>query len=356
MGYTHIEENERRRIERAHKAGKGVREIARMVGRSPSTICEEIKHNSVNGTYAREKAERKSRQRRKLSKLQCLKVAMDPDLKKYVLEKMRAEWSPEIIAGRLKNIDTHLMYASTKAIYKFVSSPHGRVVEKFLYSKVHKKRGGPKRGTRRVKLDGRTMIDKRPTHIDSRNEFGHYEGDFMESGRDGTGSLLHLVERKTRYPFLSPVSDKRTGAVNTLAAKMLKDAEPESLTIDNDLSFAKHAAMSDLIGAPIYFCNPYHSWEKGTVENRNRAVRFFLPKGTNLSTVEETHLKEIETKLRNRPLKVLWFQTPQEAWDIEMEKRAQRKKRAEKNQRGTVKSLLTFTKVAKVGVRLEGFL
>lgn len=352
MGYTHIDENERRRIERAIEAGKGVREIARMVGRSPGTISEELKRNRVRKKYTRQRAEQKACLRRKRSKLQCLKVAMDPVLKKYVTKEIENDQSPEAIAGRLKHVEKSMPYASTKAIYAFVHSPHGRKIEKHLYSKAVKKRGGPKRGTRKVSIDGRFMIDERPKKVKKRKEFGHFEGDFIESGKDGTGSLLVLVERKTRYPFLVYTDNKSTTHINALVAATLSCAPLKSLTLDNDLSFQKHVELSALLDAIVFFCHPYQSSEKGTVENRNRAVRRYVPKKTNLSLITTQRFKEIETILRNRYMKVLNFKTPGEAWDIEMEKtQGQEKKRRE---RATMIALPTSIN-KKVGVRLQGF-
>jgi transposase, IS30 family len=343
MGYTHIEEKERRRIERALKARKSFRKIAQALDRSVSAISEEVRRGGGRTQYRADRAQAKARRTRKNSKIQCMKVAMDPVLKEYVLKKLRQKWSPELIAGRLKHHEQEITYASGKAIYKFVHSVHGRTVEKYLYSQTHR-RHGPKRGSRKVSLDGRTMIDKRPQHVENREEFGHYEGDFIESGRDGTGSLLHLVERKTRYPFLRKTPSKKTKAVNALVEKTIAVYEPESVTLDNDLSFAKHAEMSALIEAPIYFCNPYHSWEKGTVENRNRVVRIDLPKKTDLSTITDERIIAIETAMRNRPMKVLGFKTPQEAWDSEMRKREEKKRTnaiAGHHQPATVSSLPT---------------
>lgn len=320
MGYTHIDDNERRRIECALEAGKGVREIARMTGRSPGTISEELERNSVRTKYTRHGAQVKATLRRKRSKLQCLKVAMDAGLKKFVTEEIGDDQSPEGIAGRLKYVETNLQYASMKAIYKFVHSPHGRRIEKHLYSKAVKRLGGPKRGERKPALDGRMMIDKRPKNVEKRKQFGHFEGDFIESGKDGTGSLLVLVERKTRYPFLVYTENKSTAHINRLVAKTLKDVPVRSITLDNDLSFQKHKELSELVGAIIFFCNPYHSWEKGTVENRNRAVRRYVPKKTDLSSVPVERFDEIEAILRTRYMKCLTFKTPREAWDIEIEK------------------------------------
>ena len=332
MGYTHIDESERRRIERAIEAGKGIREIARMTGRSPGTISEEVTRNSVKKKYSRQRAESKARLRRKNSKLQCLKVAMDPALKKYVTEQVEQDQSPEAIAGRLKYVEKDIAYASTKAIYTFVHAPHGRNIEKHLYSKAVKRRGGPRRGERKTSIDGRTMIDKRPRKVEKRKEFGHFEGDFIESGKDGKGSLLVLVERKTRYPFLVYTENKTTAHINALIAKTLAGVPVKSITLDNDLSFQKHEELSKLVGVVVFFCHAYHSWEKGTVENRNRAVRRYAPKRTDFSSVSCERLSEIETILRTRFMKCLNFKTPQEAWDAEMAKA--KKHRAKPQKRG----------------------
>jgi len=353
MGYTHIDESERRRIERAVEAGKGVREIARMIGRSPGTVSEELRRNSVSKRYSRQGAQVKAYLRRKRSKLQCLKVAMDPELKKFVTENIECDQSPEAIAGRLKHVEKDMQRASTKAIYKFVHSPHGRKIEKHLYRKAVKRCGGPKRGARKTSIDGRTMIDKRPKKIEKREEFGHFEGDFIESGRDGKGSLLVLVERKTRYPFLAYTEDKTTAHVNALVADTLGEVLVKSLTIDNDLSFQKHKELSELLDAVVFFCHPYQSSEKGTVENRNRAIRRYVPKRTDLSSVPVERFKEIETILRTRYMKVLGFKTPEEAWDMEMEKE---KTRAERKRNVLQLSDYQHRLFTKVGVRLEGFL
>lgn len=330
MGYTHIDENERRRIERAIESGKGVREIARMTGRSPGTISEELKRNSVRKKYSRQRAQAKAHLRRRMSKIQCLKVAMDADLHRYVTNNIEDDQSPEGISGRIRNVETHLQYASAKAIYKFVHSPHGRKIEKHLYSKAVKRLGGPKRGSRKVSIDGRTMIDKRPKHVENRKEFAHFEGDFIESGRDGKGSLLVIVERKTRYPFLVYTEDKTTAHINKLVAQTLGGVPVQSLTLDNDLSFQKHEELSELVNAIVFFCHPYCSSEKGTVENRNHAIRRYAPKKTNLSTISVERFKEIENILRTRYMKCLGFKTPQEAWDSEIEKWKKREERKQK--------------------------
>jgi IS30 family transposase len=319
---------ERKRIERFLRKKKSLRWIATKLDRSVSTVSDEIKLNSTNGKYNAEKAEAKARLRRQNSKLQCLKVAMDKDLKNFVTENILDDQSPEGISGRIREVRTDLQYASTKAIYKFVESPHGRQIEKHLYSKSVHKNGGPKRGTP-VSIDGRTMIDERPKKVDSREEFGHYEGDFIESGKDGVGSLLVLVERKTRYTFLQYLEDRTTESVNRAVKKMLGNKPIESLTIDNDISFQKHRELSKLIEAEIYFCHPQCPHEKGTIENRNKAIRRYVKKRCDLSKLPKEIFSFVEEKLRNKYMKCLNFKTPKEEFEkevakIEMKKSARR--------------------------------
>jgi IS30 family transposase len=310
---------ERQRIEKYLKKKKSLRFIAGKLDRPVSSISYEIKTNSVNGYYDAKKAEAKAVEKRAKSKIQCLKVAMDEDLKKYVTEQIENDQSPEGISGRIKYEEKSLQYASTKAIYKFVKSPHGRQIEKHLYSKSVKKKGGPKRKLT-VSEDGRTMIDERPKEIETRLEFGHFEGDFIESGKDGKGSLLVLVERKSRYPFLIYTEDKSTKYINRLIAETLKGVPVKSITLDNDLSFQKHKEMSLLVGVDVFFCHPMCPHEKGTVENRNKATRRYVPKRSNLSKYDISHFKFVENKLRGKFMKCLNYRTPKEVFDEEVKK------------------------------------
>jgi IS30 family transposase len=317
--YEHISETERRSIERQKKRGNSIREIARTLGRSASTIWDEVKRNSTKGIYDARKGDKKAVNRRKASKRQSLKVIQDKSLRTYVEEKLTMGWSPEIIAGRITKREKGMGTLGKNAVYAFVYSVYGRNMEQYLYSKQVKKRGGPKRG-KKVSVDGRTSIEKRPSYIQKRVQFGHFEGDFIVSGKDGKGALLVLVERTTRYVFIAYCEDRSTRAVNKLIAKLLKDVPVRSLTLDNDISFQKHEELSVLLESIIYFTRPYTSSDKGCVENRNRVVRRTLPKKTDFSCVAEDVIKKIERDMRERPMKCLEFYTPQEAWTKEMKK------------------------------------
>jgi len=313
----HIQLSERRKIERALKNNTSLRRIAKRLGRSVSTISHEIQSNSVKGHYSADQADRKARVRRENAKQQCLKVAMNKDLKAYVTNHVHSDQNPEALAVRLKYVDTHIQYASHKAIYAFIHSVHGCQLEHHLYyQRVHKK-GGPKRHSVRQTDVTKKHVSKRSKKANNRTEFGHFEGDFIESGKGGTGCLLVLVERKTRYLFVVYIEDRSTFTINQLIATTLKDVPVLSITLDNDISFQKHEALSDMIDAVVYFTTPYTSQEKGTVENRNKAIREFVPKRSDVSQYQ-SQAKLAETRLRNRFMVVLKGHSPQEVWDKEM--------------------------------------
>jgi len=324
--FNHLSLRERQRIQRYLREKKSLRFIAEKLDRSVSCISDEIKNNSVDGRYDAKKAHQKAITRRKGSKIQCLKVVTDKDLRDFVTKSVEDDQSPEGISGRLKNVEKDIKYASSKAIYKFIYSIYGRQIEKHLYSKSVKRKGGPKRG-QSVSIDGRIMIDERPKRIEKRVEFGHYELDFIESGKDGKGSLLVIVERKTRYPFIEYLEDRSTKNVNNTIKNLLLGLPIKSITGDNDLSLQKHKELSDLLDAVVFFCHPQAPYEKGTVENRNKAIRRYAPKRSDLSKYTELHFEMIENKLRNKFMKCIDYKTPKEAFEIEFEKEKKKQKR-----------------------------
>jgi IS30 family transposase len=308
--YTHIKKGERLEIAILLNKDYGVRDIARVLGRSPGTISEEIKKNSVNGVYDPKKAQHKAYVRRKYSKYQGMKIVQNSQLREYIEEKLKEDWSPEQIAGRLKNVDTYLPYASQRVIYKFVYSVYGRNLERYLRYKGKKRK---RKREKRIKLKNRTFIDQRPEIISKRERFGDWEGDLIVSGKSGKGVLVVLQERKSRYPLIERVMSQKTVVINEHIQKRTGGFICfNSLTIDNDISFSKHEELSKLLGCPIYFCHPYHAWEKGGVENTNKLIRQYIPKGTDISKLTDEYLREVERKLQNRPRKCLGYKTPLE--------------------------------------------
>ncbi len=315
--YTHIKKIERLEIAILLNKGYSIRDIAKVLHRNPGSISREIKKNSIKGIYDPHKADHKAYVKRKYSKYQGMKVEKDIQLRKYIEEKITKEdWSPEQIAGRLKEIDTHIKYASYGAIYKFIYSVYGRVLERHLRYKGKKKKRKREKVT---KLKDRTFIDKRPEIINNRERFGDWEVDFIVSGKNGKEALVVFHERKARHTMTEKIVSRSPVIVNQQIKKITERTTDEdgpacfnSMTTDNDISFMKHEELSGMINAPIYFCHPYHSWEKGGVENTNKLIRQYIPKGSDISKYNDEYIKEIENKLNNRPRKCLNYKTPLE--------------------------------------------
>jgi IS30 family transposase len=309
--YSHIKKTERLEIAILLKKKHSLRSIAGVLNRSVGTISEEISLNKVNGAYDPLKADHKAYVKRKYAKYQGMKVVENRELRGYVEEKSKESWSPEQIAGRLQKVDTNIKYASRGAIYKFIFSPYGRALERYLRYRGKKKKGGNR--TKADQLKNRTFIDKRPEIVSNRERFGDWEGDFIVSGKRGKGVLVVLYERKTMYVKIQKIMSRSCDVANKYIQEMTGGFVCfNSLTIDNDISFRKHGELSRLLGAPVYFCRPYHAWEKGGVENINKLIRQYIPKGSDISKYSDGYIKEIEDKLNNRPRKGLGYKTPLE--------------------------------------------
>ena len=306
---AHFSYEERVKIETLLGEGYGVCAIAKHLSRQKSSVSEEISRNSVRGVYTAKKAHQKARYRRWRAKHQHLKVAMNDALRAYVQEKLKRFWSPESIAGRIAYVETYLPSVGKDAVYAFVASVYGRNLEQFLWYRGHKRR----HGVPRTIIDGRTFIDDRPKSVAERRFFGDWEADFIVSGKRGKGALLVMVERKSRYVVIVKLVDRKVATINFVLDRLIgAHLYVRSVTIDNDVCFRHHEQMSRILNAPVFFCHPYHSWEKGAVEKMNQLIRRFIPKGTNIAKVSERKIRWVEEVLNGKPFKCLGFYTPAE--------------------------------------------
>jgi len=306
--YAHITKTERQEIAILLEKGYSKRDIARVLGRNASSISREIRNRRTRGIYDPEKAHVKARVKRQNSKYQGMQVVSNPVLRNYVEEKLCEDWSPEAISGRIKEVDCHLNYISAKGIYKFVTSSYGaRLLRHLAYQGRRRK---PKNAPPTKQIEHRVFIDERPKIVEQRGRFGDGEGDFIVSGRNGSGALLVLHERKARYTIIRKMAAPSIAEVHQLLGAMTGGVIMNTLTLDNDILFKKHEEMSRMLEVPVYFCHPYHSWEKGGVENTNKLIRRYVPKGTDISNVSGAYILKIETRLHTRPRKCLRFNTP----------------------------------------------
>jgi len=299
--YRQLSYEERVKIEMLLSRGESVRSIARSLGRSPNTIAREVREKKVWGGYTPKKAHHKTYVRRWLSKRDCMKVAMDPELVKFVREKLKLHWSPERIAGYARRSGTLL---SKKAVYKYVKS---RCLECQLFWKRNHKKRGVKRGHHGPQDTAKRMVEMRPVTLSS----GHWELDFIVS-RESAAVLMVMVDRWTRFTIIQWLPRKThaslLGALRSVKAKH----RIATITTDNDIVFRGWQEIERVLSAPFYFAKPFHSWEKGLVENTNRWIRTFVPKKTDLASVSRVQLRSATDFLNKTPRQCLGYRTAEE--------------------------------------------
>ena len=158
------------------------------------------------------------------------------------------------------------------------------------------------------------LISERSELANLRAESGHWERDLLE-GRRGGPALLVAQDRKTRRVFLKKVSSRRADEVNKATSACLMGQKILSITNDNGMEFGCGNELEKIIGAPVYYCHPYTSWERGSVENTNGLIRQYFPKRTDFNEVSEQDIQRAEDAINNRPKKVLGYRTPSEVHD-----------------------------------------
>ena len=240
-----------------------------------------------------------------------MKIVQNRKLREFVEEKLYDDQSPPNISGRIKKHEKRLAAVSKNSIYRYIKSSYGRRIEYCRSQRKNRRRG--KRRPLAKQLKDRTFIDKRPDFINQRKKIGDAEADFLLSGKSGQGIILNITDRKSRASFLEQIIAVTIPNVHAAFKKIQKRfPELRTITTDNDLLLQNHQALAKLLGVKIYFCHPYHSWEKGTVENTNKHIRKYIPKGSDISKYSKRLIKRLEAKLNRRIMKVINFNTPDE--------------------------------------------
>jgi transposase, IS30 family len=291
--------------------GYSYKDIGNALSRSKSALWTEVTRNTVKSVYNPKKATHKAYVRRYYAKYQRKKIVENDTLRTFVDTHLLLGQSPEAISGRLRSgLVKSVPYVSKESIYRYIHSIHGRRIEAKLRTKKRRKLQKRCTGT----LDGRTFIDKRPKSSNTRLRIGDAEFDFIVSGKGGKGILLVVVDRKLRVVFIEPIYKVTLREVHA-AARKIKRRYPEwhTGTTDNDLLFRRHKELETEITVKIFFCHPYHSWEKGTVENTNGEIRRYFPKGSDVSKYPPSFFSDIEKRLNERFMNCLQFRTPYEA-------------------------------------------
>jgi len=314
--YTHISSEERDIIAHMHSQKKTISDIARALGRNKGSISRELKRNSSAeyDCYMGHRAQQRAEQRAEISfrhpRLRNSKI------RDYVISNLlKKNWSPEIISAMLPREHPGLSI-SIEAIYQFIYAQDTLVRNELIGHLRHSHRNRRPKGRANRKhttrIPNRISIDERPASVMTRGEFGHWETDSLIS-RKSAMSLNSLTERKSRLLFLSRLDSKTAENTSTTIIRRLKQlplSARRTITSDNGTEFANHEHITDALHIKYFFAHPYTAWERGTNENINGLVRWYLPKGTDFSKLTNEQISAIELEINERPRKCLGFKTP----------------------------------------------
>jgi IS30 family transposase len=308
---------EREEISRAVVAGRSIRSIAVLLGRSPSTISREISRNGGQGSYRAVQADQAAWDRARRPK-RC-KLAQNRALAHMVAGKLQLQWAPEQIAGWLKHTYPcdRSLHVSHETIYRTLFIQARGALNKELLQHLRRTRGMRRSRHHTLKTDNQgritdtVSISERPAAVEDRAVPGHWEGDLLFGS--GNSQIATLVERQSRYVMLVKTTGKDTETViNALIknARKLPQELYKSLTWDRGKEMADHKRFTLATDIKVYFCDPQNPWQRGTNENTNGLLRQYFPKGTDISVYSQAQLNAVARRLNERPRKTLDYETP----------------------------------------------
>lgn len=314
----HLTRYEREQIEYYLRLKMTIRDIARRLGRDHTVISREIMRNSRRGerysAHVATEFEERRRRRRKGRKLE-----KDSLLHDYVVGKLRRGFAPHVVAGRIREYappELRGKQVSHEAIYGYIYEGEGRWegLYRHLPYKRRSRRKQGKRKQRKILIPERISIHLRPEEVERRTIFGHWESDTVIYSRQ-RAVLSVQVERRSRLIRMHK-SVNKTALLTEHAIRKTVESLPSELfktmTFDNGSEGANHRAIRDEYRIATYFCDPYKSWQKGSVENANGIIRRFLPRKTNLSDMTDREIHEIQETINDTPRKSLGYRTPNE--------------------------------------------
>lgn len=316
-----LNNQDRIQIELCLEAGWSQNKIAIKLGIEPSSISREIKRNTNSlGRYRAEYAIKKTLIRCRSRRLGKSKILSNPELKRFVDEKLKLSWSPDQIAKISKQDLNLCMPISHEAIYQYIYVlPRGnlkkellqglRQSRKYRRTQRQKNQDEEKRGRIRDMLS----IHERPKEVEDRTVPGHWESDLI-IGKYKRTAIATLVERTTRYTIIIPLPEGK-GAIEVNQALQEATASipshlKRSLTHDQGKELSKHKEFTDATGMKVYFADPASPWQRGTNENTNGLIRQFFPKGTDFSLITREEIQRVQDLLNTRPRKVIDYKTP----------------------------------------------
>ena len=332
--YTDLSAEERAMIEIEVGNGASLRSVARRLGRSVSSVWRELSRNrgAEAEAYSCRAAGLRYRERRRRSVRRCRLIEGTPLYQRVYASLVYRRWSPPQIAAGLRHLypEDPAWRVSHETLYAAIYAHPRGALKKGMVEALRQSK--PQRGRRRTTAAGASFVPEalrivhRPEEIDTRLLPGHWEGDFIEGAynRSGVGTR---VERKTRFVVLCKMDGCTAQAALEGFTRQLKKLPAflrERLTYDRGSEMACHAELSERLNLDLGFADPHAPWQRGSNENANGLLRQFLPRGTDLSQVSQTHLNDIARLLNGRPRQTLGWLTPEEMMAKEMAQFAKR--------------------------------
>lgn len=315
--YIHFTHDERIFLQQLLKEDKTFREIAGLMGRSPSTISREVKRNRAKYP-PKHKSDNKFNYHHWRAQIQTIcrrrqnrRIALAKDSFKfnYVVEKLNLFWSPEQIAMRMR-LDYPGQIVGVATIYRYIS--RGDLPE--ISKKKHLRRKGKNKNyvhhNCNVIHPDRT-IPEWSNEIKERSRIGDWEGDTVYGGV-GKGLIVTLVDRKTRFLKAGKLSSRNAEETRSVIEKLLANHVVESISLDNGSEFSEFRILEKNLNVPVYFAEPHKPWQRGTNENTNDILRFFFPKGYDFRQLSQAQLDVVVDLINSRPRKCLNWKSPKE--------------------------------------------
>ncbi|PIW64747.1 MAG: IS30 family transposase [Candidatus Omnitrophica bacterium CG12_big_fil_rev_8_21_14_0_65_45_16] len=311
--YARLTIEEREAIVVLKANGKSLREIGEMIQRDHSVISRELKRNGSKRIYWAYQANERAKKRK--SEAAGRERLKNETIRGYVKEKLKLGWSPEQIAGRI-DMEHPGFAISYEAIYQYIYHDAKELIGYLPRRHEKRRQRSSLRKAKASLIPNRISITERPLEVNQRTVFGHWEADSAVS-RASKAALNILVERMSRYTRLTKLSEKTAALTQEALVRRLGREKKTcllSITYDNGTENVDHELVNQQLKTKSYFCNPYHSWEKGTVENTVGLVRRFIPKKSDFSRIPITDIARVENLLNNRPRKCLQYKTPKEVY------------------------------------------
>lgn len=309
---------ERQGLESWLRTKQSLREIAKIMRRSHSILSREIRRNGDNRKKYRADIAQRLFEKRKHGKHRG-KLDKYPKLKEYVIGKLKEEWSPDVIAGRLKDDQPKELLGqsiSHESIYHYIYEKNGRYegLHQYLRSVKTKRQKRYSRKHSKLCIAERKSIHERPEYVNERKRYGDWESDSVIFSKQ-KNILSVQSERKSKIIRMHKAANKTAEETKNALIKTIESLPSElfkTITFDNGLEGARHTEIKKEYGLETYFCDPFASWQKGGVENANKLIRHYLPRNTDLSKLTDRDIYNIQEKLNNRPRRCLNYKTPNE--------------------------------------------